>query len=275
MNGEEIGMALRTFSYGGGVQSTAALVLAAEGKIDFNIFLFANTGDDSENPKSLVYVREVAMPYAAAHGIALHELSRIKRDGTVETLYGRLTKAGARSIGIPVRMSESGAPGTRACTADFKIRVIAKWQKQHGATKAIPAICGLGISLDEIHRARSNSGIATQTLEYPLIDLRLSRQDCVNIIERAGLPVPPKSSCYFCPFHSRAFWARQQREEPELFAKSVDLERQMNAKRSVIGKDPVWLTSALVPLDMAIVDVGQMEFDWEPFACAGGASCMT
>jgi hypothetical protein len=96
MNGEEIGMALRTFSYGGGVQSTAALVLAAEGKIDFNIFLFANTGDDSENPKSLVYVREVAMPYAAAHGIALHELQRHTRDGQPETLYGRITRADIR-----------------------------------------------------------------------------------------------------------------------------------------------------------------------------------
>jgi hypothetical protein len=251
------------------------LVLAAQGEIDFPIFLFANTGDDSENPKSLVYVREVAMPYAAANGIALHELHRTRRDGTQETLYGRLTKPEGRSIGIPVRMSESGAPGTRACTADFKIRVIAKWQKQHGATKVDPAICALGISLDEIHRARTDSGIPTQTLAYPLIDLRLTRQDCVNIIERAGLELPGKSSCYFCPYHSRAFWARQQREEPELFAKSVDLERQMNAKRDALGKDPVWLSSALIPLDMAIVDVGQTEFDFEPFACAGGASCMT
>ena len=30
---------LRVFSYGGGVQSTAALVLAAQGKIDFRVFL--------------------------------------------------------------------------------------------------------------------------------------------------------------------------------------------------------------------------------------------
>jgi hypothetical protein len=43
-------MALRFFSYGGGVQSTAALVLAAQGKIDYPVFLFANVGDDSEHP---------------------------------------------------------------------------------------------------------------------------------------------------------------------------------------------------------------------------------
>ena len=51
-------MGLRVFSYGGGVQSTAALVLAAQGKIDFPTFLFANVGDDSEHPATLRYVRE-------------------------------------------------------------------------------------------------------------------------------------------------------------------------------------------------------------------------
>jgi hypothetical protein len=268
-------MTLRTASYGGGVQSTAMLVLAAQGEIDFPIFLFANTGDDSENPKSLVYVREVAMPYAAVHGIELHEIKWERRDGRDETLWQKLTREDSRSTGIPVRLGGSGAPANRSCTSRFKIEVIAKWQRQHGATKETPAVAGLGISLDEIHRARTDSRIATQTLEYPLIDLRMTRQDCVNTIERAGLPVPGKSSCFFCPFHTRAFWARQQREEPELFAKSVLLERTLSERSVRLGHGPVFMTDALIPLDMAIVDAGQQEFDFEPFACAGGASCMT
>ena len=41
---------LRAVSYGGGVQSTALLVLAAERKIDFPLFVFANVGDRAENP---------------------------------------------------------------------------------------------------------------------------------------------------------------------------------------------------------------------------------
>lgn len=266
---------LRTLSYGGGVQSTAALVLAAQGKIDFPIFLFANTGDDSEHPATLRYVREVAMPYAAAHGIYLEELRRIRRDGSTETLWGRLMRPEGRSVGIPVRMNGNGAPGQRSCTVDFKIRIISRWQRQHGATKANPAVCGLGISLDEMHRARSDSGIPTQTLAYPLIDLRLTRQDCINIIARAGLPVPPKSACFFCPYHSRAAWARMQREEPELFAKSVELEREMNRKRGVLGKDPVWLTADLIPLDMAIVDVGQGELDFAGLDVCESGHCMT
>ncbi|GIJ29506.1 hypothetical protein Vqi01_46680 [Micromonospora qiuiae] len=142
---------IRAVAFGGGVQSTALLVLAATGKINFPTFLFANTGRDSEDPATLEYLQRCAKPYAAAHGIELHELHRTRRDGTVEILWGRLTREGSRSLPIPVRMS-NGAPGTRSCTADFKIKVIEKWLKQHGASRDRPATVGIGISLDEIER---------------------------------------------------------------------------------------------------------------------------
>ncbi|WP_225991310.1 adenine nucleotide alpha hydrolase family protein [Actinomadura montaniterrae] len=188
---------IRAFSYGGGWQSTAALVLAAQGRIDFRTFLFANVGDDSEHPATLAYVRDHAAPYAAAHGIEVRELHRIRRDGTTETLYGRLMREGSRSIPIPVRMS-NGAPGTRSCTADFKIRVIGRWLKAHGASPENPATIAIGISLDEIHRANTRRHEAYERIVYPLLDLRIRRTDCPRIIRSAGLPVPPKSSCWFC-----------------------------------------------------------------------------
>ena len=246
----------------------AALVLAATGRLDFKTFLFCNVGADSEHPATLAYLEAHAKPYAAANGLDLIELGRVKRDGSSETLYGRLTKAGSRSLPIPVRMS-NGAPGTRSCTADFKIKVVAKWLKQHGATKAAPAITGLGISMDEFQRMRTDSGIAHQTLEYPLIAMRLSVQDCIKIIESAGLPVPPKSACYFCPFHRPAEWTRMRREEPELFQKSVELQRQLNARRVQLGKDPVWLTRFGRPLDVAIGDQSSL-FDMEGDTCESG-----
>lgn len=143
---------MRVFSFGGGVQSTAALVLAAQGELECDAFLFANVGDNSEHPATLRYVHEVAMPYAAAHGIALHELRRVKRDGTVEMLYtDRLTGKRPRG-GIPMRMP-SGAPARRQCTQDFKIAVINRWLREHGATARRPATVFLGISTDEETRA--------------------------------------------------------------------------------------------------------------------------
>lgn len=265
-------MSIRAVSYGGGVQSTALLVLAAERKIDYGLFLFSNVGDDSEHPATLRYVREVAMPYAVANGIELVEL-RKRPKGSERTLYQRLMDPEAQSVGIPVRMT-SGAPAQRHCTTDYKIRRVAAELKRRGATAESPAIVALGISIDEYQRMRTESGIAWERLDYPLIDLRLTRADCMNLIERADLPIPPKSSCFFCPFHSLDVWRKQKRDEPELFAMSVALERRINEKRAALGKDAVWLTDALRPLDEAVGDHDQLDL-FEGPSCDTAGYCMS
>jgi hypothetical protein len=253
----------RAVSYGGGVQSTALLVLAATGRIDFDTFLFANVGDDSEHPATLDYVRQVAVPFAADHGIIVHELQRIPKRGAskgrAETLYERLTRPGSRSLPIPVRMS-NGAPGTRSCTADFKIRVVGSWLRAHGATAENPATIALGISVDEIERARPGIDPRSpyQNRVYPLLDLGLHRSDCRRVIADAGLPVPPKSSCWFCPFHDLETWRRLRRDTPELFDRACRLEDTLNQRRACLGRDPVWLTRHACPLATAIGDQLQL-----------------
>jgi len=274
---------MRTFSFGGGVQSTAVLVLQAEGRLPepYDAFLFANVGDDSEHPDTLRYFHEVHVPYAEKHGIEIHELRRVKRDGTEETLHGRLTRPGSRSQGIPIYLS-NGAPGRRSCTADFKIRVIRKWQRQHGSSRENPAVCGLGISVDEIQRARTDSGFDDQILDYPLLDLMLTRNDCYQIIKNGGLPEVPRSACYFCPFHSMDYWRTLKRETPDLFQKAVDLEVLLNLQRAELAADgvpavqqskQVWLTKKLMPLNEVVDDQMVMDFDG-PDGCDTG-SCFT
>jgi hypothetical protein len=236
---------LVTISYGGGVQSTALVVLAATGRLGrVDAALFSNVGDDSEEPSTLRYVREVAIPWAAERGLPVHELHRVRRDGTPETLWGRLMKEGSRSLPIPVRMS-NGAPGTRSCTHDFKIKVVGKWLKANGASADNPATVMIGISTDEVHRVGNKKVEPYERPVYPLIDgygLSLDRAGCMEVIRDAGLPVPGKSSCFFCPFHRPATWAEQRRDKPELFARSQQLEDTLNERRVMLGKDPVWLT---------------------------------
>ncbi|MEV4704523.1 phosphoadenosine phosphosulfate reductase [Actinoplanes sp. NPDC049316] len=244
---------LRVIAYGGGVQSTALLVLAAHRRIDFPTFLFADVGADSEDPATVDYVDRYARPFAALHGIQLLTLPRLRRDGSTETLYGRLTRPGSRSLPIPVRMA-GGAPGTRACTADFKIKVLGRWLTQHGASAASPATVGIGISLDEIERINNRRAMPYEWPVYPLLDHDppLRRIDCQRIITAAGLPVPPKSACWFCPLHRPSTWAEMRRDRPALFARAVQLEDLLNARRAALARDPVYLTRYGRPLAHAI-----------------------
>jgi hypothetical protein len=262
------------FSCGGGVQSTACLVLAAQGRIPYRTFIFANVGDKAEDPRTIAYVREVLKPYAAEHGIEWVDVQRRRRDGTPVDLFDDLRRP-VRAINIPVRMA-NGAPGRRNCTTEFKIKPIAKWIKRH----APGCTLGKGISTDEPHRAtptRESDGYASA---YPLIELGISRADCLRLVADAGLPQPPKSSCWFCPYKTTDQWVAMRKDRPELFMGAALLERYLNEKRQQLGRDPVYISGIGarrgLPVDQAIPDQLGLFPEWidEQDGCESGY-CMT
>ena len=238
---------LRTFSCGGGWQSIAALVLAARGQIDFRTFLMANVGNDSENPGTLRYYTEHAAPFAAANGLDLLLLDRHRKDGSIETIRQRIMTSNGSRQTIPVYLT-NGKPGSRVCTREFKIDVLGVWLKAHGATPDNRATVGIGISVDEIARANPDKAMPYERLAYPLLDLGIRRADCPRIIRSARLPMPPKSSCDFCPMRKIPEWQHMQQHEPLRFTRACEVEDTINGHLARRGKPPVYLTRLGRPL---------------------------
>jgi hypothetical protein len=236
------------FSCGGGVQSTACLVLAAQSVIPYSTFVFANVGSKAEDPRTLDYVAKVLKPFAAANGIEWVDVQRQRRDGTPVDLFDDLLRA-TRAINIPVRMA-NGAPGRRNCTTEFKIKPIARWIKRN----APGCTLGKGISTDEPHRATTSRESDGYTSAYPLIELGISRQECLRIVAKAGLPQPPKSSCWFCPYHTTDQWVAMRQERPELFLATRLLEDHLNKKRAALGRDPVFISGVGARKGLSIGD---------------------
>lgn len=279
------------FSSGGGVQSTAVLVLSAQGKIDYPVHVFANVGERSESPKTIQYVRDVIRPYAERQGIEWVEVRKVDRHGNPVDLR-TFAENSPHTNPLPMRMAGSGSPGRRSCTSEWKVAPVAKhlrtllppslradwrrhsqnrdfaptpleligWQdmprfkgrsldwvtKKLTEDKRRRALAdfqrergnitlGLGISTDEARRVRDSEGLF-YTRSYPLIELGLSRSDCLRIVADAGLPQPPKSSCYFCPYTKREKWQSMRTEEPELFWSAVELEKNLHAKHLALGR---------------------------------------
>lgn len=260
------------FSCGGGVQSTACLVLAAQGKIPYRTFIFANVGDKAESPATIAYINNTLKPYAAQHGIEWVDVAWVDRHGRQRDLYDDLLEQ-QRSINIPAYML-GGMPGNRKCTESFKIKPIAKWIKKNAPN----CILGKGISTDEPHRATPSRESDLYTSAYPLIELGISRKDCLAIAQEAGLPQPPKSACYFCPFKTTAQWVAMRQENPVLFQKCVDLEKVLQKRRAELGKDNVFLSSIGgrkgLNLDQVIPDQLSL-FGWEPEEGCESGYCMT
>lgn len=264
---------LRTFSFGGGVQSVAALVLAAHKKINYRTFLMANVGYDSENPETIEYLKQHAAPFAQAYGLKLIVLDRHRKDGTTETIRQRImTSRGSRQT-IPVYLS-NGKPGSRVCTLEFKIQVTGALLTANGASPDNKATVGMGISLDEITRANPNKAMPYEVLEYPLLELGIRRIDCHGIIRRAGLPIPPKSSCDFCPVRKIPEWQDMYENHPERWDNACEVEDTINGHLASQGKDPVYLTPAGRPLRDLFKAGTQLPLIDDDSSCSNGW-CMT
>lgn len=240
-------------SFGGGRQTVGLLVLSAQERIPHRTFLFANVGDRAEKPETLAYFHEHALPFAERHGIELRELRWVDRTGRERDLYDDLLRQ-ENSLTIPLR--DSGGFGPRKCTSRYKIEVVARELRKRGATADQPVDVAIGIAVDEIERAKP--GIVKQqpwtVRTYPLLDLGLFTRDCLRIIADAGLPIPPRSACSFCPFQGDEEWRRQREQSPDLFARNVALDATMRARHERLRGDPAGLAHPTLSLDVAVVD---------------------
>ena len=194
-------MAVRhVLSLGVGVNSVALMVVLLQEGLPFDEAVFADTG--GEVPETYQYL-EIAKKYLADHEVPLTVVSKRGRS-LYETAWGR-------------RVFPSAI--WRWSTRDFKITPI------HRHYRSLEAHINqyLAIAWDEVYRMK-DSRVEYVTNLYPLIDRRLTRADCIAIIREAHLPVPQRSSCYFCPFNSVDRWRWLYETHRDLFDKAVALE---------------------------------------------------
>lgn len=134
---------------------------------------------------------------------------------------------------IPAFTSEGKLP--TFCSNEWKKRVVYRYIREQGVEKCE---MWMGFSWDERRRA-SESGVQWVTNRFPLIDLRLDVHDCEKIVQDAGLPKPPRSSCWMCPHHDWNEWKAMKENDPEDFTKAAEIEREIHADDERGG---VWLT---------------------------------
>ena len=228
---------MEILSYGGGIQTVALAILNVAGTVEprASHAVFADPG--SEMPGTYEHI-DIMKRWLAKRGMEFVTV-RNEKDGPLEQ-YVR-----ERSTVIPVQWN--GGMGRRQCTSKWKVEPIERWLRaQHAET----AVIQLGISLDEFHRMKANQK-PQYTNRHPLIDLRLTRRDCRRIIEEAGLPVPPKSACFFCPFHRNSTWQNLAVFEPELFEHAAELEDAINQRKDYNGQHQVYLSNKRRPLRTA------------------------
>ena len=190
---------MKYLSFGGGVNSTALLIYLEEKGEDFETIFVNHGGDWPETYKYVEYLREQG-----------YEITEIIPN-----------EAGCRTI-IEYCYHYHIIPGIqrRFCTDHFKLRPINRYIER-------PCIMYIGVSFEEKKRARESGKAGVKNM-YPLVDEKITREACKELIKSNGLKVPPRSGCYFCPFISRADARKLKRLHPDLFQQVVQLENDCN-----------------------------------------------
>lgn len=134
-------------------------------------------------------------------------------------------------IFIPAFTKDSSSNGgqlRRQCTGRWKIAPIRRWLQTNRNKESVEL--WIGISLDEALRMKP-SNVKYITHRWPLIEKRMTRNDCVNWLRAHDLEVPPKSSCVFCPFHDMATWRELKMSGNGNWEKAVEVDELIRKAR--------------------------------------------
>lgn len=222
-------------AYGGGVDSTAILCLILTGEIEApDAVVFADPGAEFSETYATVRLAE---RLCSAHGIDF-ETVRHERDTILSWLE--------RNSNLPVMPG-----GPHVCSLKFKGEPMQKWAEATYPGEPITWL--VGIEPEESRRAKRFTPPkgSTHLFRYPLIEQRITRTDCIQIIAEVWQAPVRKSSCFFCPFMCKAEIAalvgspewetaktienRFREASPEKHQRWIDAGKPMHGSRAPAG----------------------------------------
>lgn len=258
---------LQVLSFGAGVQSSVLALMASRGEIPApDCAIFADTGAE---PSSVYEWLDWLEPQLS---FPLHRVQHRDLEDH-EGIIRRSAKSGYDYMKVAAPYwafndGKLGGPLGRQCTSDYKILPVhRKIRKILGIyRKRSPdypvAVTWLGISTDEAHRMKP-SREKWLNKSYPLIDLGMSRADCIAWALNNGVPEPPRSSCVFCPFHSAEEWRRLQLDEPAEYERACRHEERLRSNwRKILDMNPHPKQADDLFLQKLIPGVPLREIDW-------------
>ncbi len=178
----------------------------------------------------------------------------------------------------------------RQCTGDYKIRPLKKAVREilgypHPARvpRGVFVDQAIGISTDEIHRAKDSDVNYTRNI-FPLLDLAMSRSDCLAYLRERGLGEIVKSSCLGCPYSGNSRLRFIRDTDPRGWADLIEFDaaiRNGSPRATAEGKPlrgEFFIHRSLRPLDQVDLDATRGRTSGEdddpdgcsPFSCRSG-----
>lgn len=191
-------------AYGVGRDSTAMLVEMYNRGIRPDAITFANVGSEKQQTYDFIpimrrWLRKVSFP----------DITVVQYEPKIAP-YFSIEGNMILNATLPGAAFQIGS-----CTQKAKIAPQNKWsdtweQGQRAFAQGHKIVKFVGFECDEIHRlkradAKMHAGKGDKkyaqrfSVFYPLMEWGYDLEKCMEIIDAAGLPIPVKSACFFCP----------------------------------------------------------------------------
>lgn len=216
-------------SCGLGVDSVAMVVRLHRESVPVSAILFADTG--GEKPETYDYA-PILNDWLLRHNMPqLERVAYRQSHGRYDTLAGNC---------LANRMLPSLAYGGRGCSGKFKHEVLdghvlgksrGPWKggglpsALEAKARGLPIYRAIGYDAGPKDARRANIPDDRHfRYVYPLREFGMDRTACIEEIIRAGLPVPIKSACTFCPASKPAELIWLHAVHPDLFMQALEIE---------------------------------------------------
>ncbi|MDA0122060.1 hypothetical protein OH459_05450 [Vibrio sp. MM46] len=241
---------INILSSGGGTQSNAMIVLISQGKLPKpDLIIMSDT--EREMSEVFDYQREHIAPLCEQMGVEY--LIVPKSDYTKYDL----TDPKGKNVLPPFFTEWNGRDKNGQCNKQPGF-CSDKWKGE-----VVRRLCNerfpksqfdmwLGMTTDELRRVKVTVGKWQK--RYPLVEMRLSRSDAIRIVEKAGLPTPPRSACWMCPNRNDTEWQYMKDHCPMDFEKAVQFEKDLQKEYPHL-----WLHKSGVPIGEVIFFDGQID----------------
>lgn len=224
-NGEQLTIA----SFGGGTDSTAMLIRWVELGLPLHLVLFADTGGEKPHTYDHIERFDVWLRTHGAPGIT------VVSSPTVTLEEDCLNRKALPSI----------AYGFKTCSQRFKLqpqdKYLNNWQPAIDVwARGEKVVKLIGYDATEERRAKEYESEKYQN-RYPLIEWGWDRARCVSAIVNAGLPLPGKSACFFCPSSKKQEILELKKRYPDLMARAIAMEQNAHLTDiKGLGRDFAW-----------------------------------
>lgn len=260
-------------SLGAGVQSSTLLIMADRGEIKINgevvipkYAIMSDTGNESQ--KVYEWLKYLQSQVKNIEIILTH-------NGHIVDDILRGIENNERFASVPFfTKAKDGSKGIlwRQCTVEYKINGVRKEIRRllgYGPRERVKENIRLwmGISTDEIQRVKP-SGVKYIENIFPLIDIvDFNRNDCLNYFAKNNMPLPPRSSCIICPYHSNSHWKDMRENDPVSWNMAVEFDKQIRKMPKLDAE--VFIHRQCVPLDQVDFGADQLTIDEFINECEG------